>query len=203
MTSPNTDRDHSSRVRGIAAAVVRTASDYWWVWLVTGTVWLIISIIILQFDRSSAMTIGVIAAVVFMGGSIQSFAIARKVEGASWLWHVFGVLLAVGSVTSFVYPGKTFAIMSAIIGAIFVLTGIFWVMKAFAVRGSDDIWWLGAAAGVIVFAMGVWLGGQFITVRAVTLSVFTGVWAAVRGVLDLAKAFQMRRLHERGLLNGP
>ncbi len=134
--------------------MVRTASDYWWVWLVTGTVWLIISIIILQFDRSSAMTIGVIAAVVFMGGSIQSFAIARKVEGASWLWHVFGMLLVVGSVTSFLYPGKTFAIMSAIIGAIFVLTGIFWVMKAFAVRGSDDIWWLGAAAGVIVFCHG-------------------------------------------------
>ena len=34
------------------------AARFWWLWLLTGLIWIIVSLIILQFDTTSATTIG-------------------------------------------------------------------------------------------------------------------------------------------------
>ena len=184
-------------LKTLAASLLVTASAYWWIWAIAGLVWLIIAVVILQFDRSSATTIGVIAGIVFLGGAIQSFAVGRQVEGASWIWYVFGALMLFGSAASLLYPGKTFVIMSMIIGTVFVVTGFLWGAKAFAMRAEDAAWWIWAAAGMIVFILGVWLGGQFVTVKAVTLTAFTALWAAVKGARDIAKALQLKRYRDQ------
>ena len=186
-------KSESARVKAVAASMLETASAYWWVWLVAGLAWLAVAFVVLQFDRSSATTIGIIAGILFLGGAIQSYGIGTKVEGAAWIWYLFAVLMLVGSAASLLYPGKTFLVMSVILGAVFVVTGVFWAMKAFALRDEDGYWWVWVVVGAFVLGLGIWLSGQFVTVRAVTLTAFTALWAAVRGVKDIAKALQLRR----------
>jgi uncharacterized membrane protein HdeD (DUF308 family) len=39
-----------------------------------------------------------------------------------------------------------------------------------------------------------WVSGQFFLTRAATLLVFAGIWAMVKGITDIARAFQLRQL---------
>ena len=38
------------------------------------------------------------------------------------------------------------------------------------------------------------LSGQFFLTRAVTLLVFAGIWAMLKGITDIVRAFQIRQL---------
>ena len=56
---------------------VREATGYWWVWLVSGIAWLIISLVLLQFDDASVTTIGVLVGFMFLLASVQNFSSRR------------------------------------------------------------------------------------------------------------------------------
>ena len=57
-------------------------SKWWWIWLVAGTLWIIASLIILQFSTASLVTVGVIFGVLFLVAGIQEFLLAA--------WHRVG-----------------------------------------------------------------------------------------------------------------
>ena len=42
--------------------------------------------------------------------------------------------------------------------------------------------------------MAFWVSGQFLVVRAYTLSIFAGVWALTTGIIAIVRAFQIRNL---------
>ena len=176
------------------ARMAKTATGFWWVWLITGALWIIIALIVLQFDTTSAVTIGILTGVIFIVAGVQYFFVASQVEGWKWLWFLIGIILVIGGIVALVYPGRTFLIMANILGFLFALTGIFWVVEAFVRRKFDDLWWLGLVAGIIMVLLGFWLGGQLIGVQATTLVVFVGLWALFRGILDIVAAFQIKGL---------
>jgi uncharacterized membrane protein HdeD (DUF308 family) len=39
-----------------------------------------------------------------------------------------------------------------------------------------------------------WVSGEFFLDRAATLLVFAGVWALIKGITDIVRAFQIRTL---------
>ena len=41
-------------------AAARDVTGYWWLWLVAGIAWIVISLVILQFDQASITTVGVL-----------------------------------------------------------------------------------------------------------------------------------------------
>ena len=43
-----------------------SAGPVWWVFLITGTAWLVLSLIMFRFNMTSAKTIGIIAGIVFL-----------------------------------------------------------------------------------------------------------------------------------------
>jgi len=47
-----------ARIRGLVASLFGTAAEYWWVWMVSGVAWLIVAAVVLQFNQSSAKTVG-------------------------------------------------------------------------------------------------------------------------------------------------
>ena len=49
----------------------REVSGLWWVFLVTGILWFIISLVVLRFDETSIDTVGVIIGVVFAVGCVE------------------------------------------------------------------------------------------------------------------------------------
>lgn len=61
-------------------------------------------------------------------------------------------------------------------------------------RAVNPLWWLTLISGVLMVAVAFWISGQFFLTRAATLLVFTGIWALMKGITDIVRAFQIRRL---------
>lgn len=53
-----------------------------------------------------------------------------------------------------------------------------------------------------MIALAFWLGNQFFFTKAETLLVFAGVWALVRGIIDIIQSFQIKKLGNMAALGG-
>jgi uncharacterized membrane protein HdeD (DUF308 family) len=172
---------------------MRTETKKWsWLWLVAGALWILISVIILQFDQASAATVGVIAGAMFVGAGVEYFFLGSVTRAAGWLWYLFGGLLVAGGVIALFYPTRTFFAMANLFGSMFVIIGIMWIVEAFLARDYADLWWLNLVAGILMLGLGFWLSGQFLLTQAAALLVFAGIWAMMRGILDITLFFTMR-----------
>jgi uncharacterized membrane protein HdeD (DUF308 family) len=61
---------------------------------VFGFVWILIALVILQFDQASITTVGVLIGAMFLATGVQQFVIAGMVDGVvRWVLVFFGVLL--------------------------------------------------------------------------------------------------------------
>jgi uncharacterized membrane protein HdeD (DUF308 family) len=170
-------------------------SRLWWLWLMFGLVWILIALVILQFDRASVTTVGVLIGIMFLLSGFQQLALGSLMGG--WLRLVmffFGLLLLVAGVISLISPENTFAAIADILGFLFLIVGVFWIIQAFAERDVNQLWWFGLISGVAMIVLAFWTGGQFFIHRAYVLLVFAGIWAMFHGVNDLFRAFQIREL---------
>ena len=167
----------------------------WWLWLIAGIAWIVIALVVLQFDSASITTVGVLIGIMFIISGFQQFALGAFVGG--WLqvvmW-IFGFLFLVAGIIALISPENTFAAIADILGFLFLLVGIFWIIQAFGDREVNDLWWLGLIAGILMIILAFWTGGQFFIEKAYVLLVFAGIWALLEGVTDIVKAFQIRRL---------
>jgi uncharacterized membrane protein HdeD (DUF308 family) len=180
-----------------ARTTVRDISAYWWLWLVTGTIWVVVSLVVLQFDKASVTTVGIIVGLMFLFSAAQQFIAAGFTEGG-WRWVLigFGVLLAVAGVIALVRPKNTFAGLADILGFLFLLVGVTWVVQAFVEREASSLWWLGLVSGILMVILAFWTSGQFFIDKVYLLLVFAGVWALMHGVTDIVRAFEVRSLHK-------
>jgi Short repeat of unknown function (DUF308) len=176
--------------------VTRDATGYWWLWLVSGIAWLVISLVILQFDAASITTVGVLIGFMFAFAAIQSFARTSVGGATSWVSAIFGVLFLVSAVICFVSPEGTFASMADILGFLFLLVGLWWMVRAFMARPLNSLWWLGLIGGILMTVLAFWTSGQFFIEKAYVLLVFAGIWALMEGMADIARAFALRALHK-------
>jgi hypothetical protein len=185
-----------STVNPQAREALRGISRLWWLWLVIGVAWIVVGVVILQFDQASVTTVGVIVGIMFWGAAAQSFIVGSLAERMSWLYYIFGVLFAAAGVIAFISPENTFAAIADILGFLFLLVGVFWIIQAFATREANELWWFGLIAGILMVILAFWTGGQFFIDKAYVLLVFAGIWALMQGVTDIIRAFQIRKLNE-------
>ena len=175
---------------------VSEITGYWWVGLVAGIAWLIVSLVLLQFDDASVTTIGVLVGLMFLLASVQNFVLAAVAESLRWLWALFGVLFVIAAVVCFVNPEETFAGIADTLGFLFLLLGIWWMVRAFLERPLKPLWWLGLISGVLMTCMAFWTAGQFFFEKAYILLVFAGIWALMEGMSSIVRAFTVRQAHE-------
>ena len=173
---------------------IKGFSRFWWLWLLFGLVWIVASVVILQFDQASITTVGVIVGALFLGTALQNFMLAGMAEHGRWLFATFGVLFLGAGVLAFISPENTFAALADILGFLFLIVGIFWIIEAFAAREVNELWWVGLISGILMVSLGFYTGGQFFIEKAYVLLVFAGIWALLEGVLNIVRAFQIRQL---------
>jgi uncharacterized membrane protein HdeD (DUF308 family) len=177
--------------------------NLWWLWLITGVFWIVVALVILQFDQASITTVGVLIGIMFLVAGAQNFFLGSLARGAmQWILWIFAVLFVIAGVISLIRPKETFAGIADILGFLFLLVGIFWIFQAFAEREANELWWFGLIAGVAMIIVAFWTGGQFFIEKQYVLLVFAGIWALFEGVGDLIKAFQIRRLRDLPDLRG-
>jgi uncharacterized membrane protein HdeD (DUF308 family) len=191
--APHLERPQATGALGDKA---REITGYWWLWLVSGIAWLIVSLVILQFDSASVATVGIIVGFMFLFAGIQNFALSAVADSARWLWALFGVLFVVSAVICFVNPKDTFAGIADILGFLFLMLGLWWMMRSFLERPVNPLWWLGLISGILMTGLAFWTSGQFFIQKAYVLLVFAGIWALMEGVGNIVRAFQIRELHK-------
>jgi uncharacterized membrane protein HdeD (DUF308 family) len=169
-------------------------ADWWWIWLIGGALWILISIVILQFDRRSILTVGYAIGILLLVAGVEEFLMAYIADGLKWLWYIFGAILIISGLWALFNPTKTFAAVAESLGFIFALVGIFWIIEALMTKDANQLWVLGLISGIILVALGFWAGGQLFITQSYALLVFGGIWALLHGITDIIKAFQIRRL---------
>jgi hypothetical protein len=180
------------------ASEPRETTGYWWLWVVAGISWIIVSVVILQFDETSVRTVGVIIGLMFLLAGFQNLALAGAPVPLRWVWVCFGVLFVVAGLVCLANPEDTFAALADILGFLFLLVGVWWMVRAFLEWAFNPLWWLGLIAGILMSVLAFWTAGQFFIEKAYILLVFAGIWALMEGIGDIARAFAVRGLHRAG-----
>jgi uncharacterized membrane protein HdeD (DUF308 family) len=175
---------------------VRQISGLWWLSLVSGIAWLVVSLVILQFDAASVTTVAIIVGFMFLFVGIESVALATLPYGPRWVSALFAVLFLVAAVACFVDPQQTVAGFADMLGFLFLIVGVWWMVRSFLERALNPSWWLGLVSGILMTGLAFWTAGQFLFERVYVLLVFAGIWALMQGIGSIARAFAIRRLHQ-------
>jgi len=177
--------------RTIPAALGR----FWWVELLLGVAWLVVAVFVLKFNHASVVTVGIITGILFLAFAAEEFVLAVVDHSAArWLWAFFGVLLTVGGIVALIHPQETFAGFAEILGFVFLLIGVIWTVQSFAERVYNQLWWMALISGILMIVLAFWVSAEFLVERAYTLLIFAGIWALLKGVTDIVRAFQLRDL---------
>lgn len=174
----------------------RSATDYWWVLLITGIAWIAVALIILQFDEASVTTIGILVGAMFLALGIETISLSTLDVPARWAWALFGVLFLVSSIVCFANPSDTFAGLADTLGFLFLIVGVWWMVRAFVERDVNPLWWLGLISGILMTALAFWTSGQFFIEKAYVLLVFAGIWALMQGMISMVRAFGIRAVRD-------
>jgi uncharacterized membrane protein HdeD (DUF308 family) len=177
----------------IASMLERVAS-YWWVELLLGLFWVVIAVVVLKFDQASVTTVGILTGLMFLVFAAQEFLLAAVDRHTRWLWAIFGVLLASSGIVALIHPVGTFTGFADILGFVFLLIGVMWMVQAFAERPINSLWWLTLISGIMMIVLAFWVSGQFFVVRAYTLLIFAGIWAMTTGIIDVVRALEIREI---------
>jgi uncharacterized membrane protein HdeD (DUF308 family) len=170
---------------------VRKATGYWWVLLTAGIAWVAVALVILQFDQASVTTVGILLAL-----GIENIALSTLDVPARWVWALFGGFFLVSAIVCFANPEDTFAGIADILGFLFLIVGVWWMVRAFLERAINPLWWLGLISGILMTTLAFWTSGQFFIHKAYVLLVFAGIWALMQGITNIVRAFQIRALRQ-------
>ena len=180
---------------GIAHPREPAVGKWWWAFLVTGILWIILGLFVLQAHYQSAVAIGFLVGIWLLFGAVAEFVVAGVTVGWAWLHITLGVLFVLGGIASLTSPFQTFTVLASLIGIFLVLKGTFDLVMALAVRHEIDLWWLTLVAGVLEIALGIWAMG-YPGRSAALLILWVGVGAIIRGIAEIVTAFHVHRVDE-------
>ena len=170
----------------------------WWVFLITGTLWFVLSLVMFRFDITSAKSIGVLAGIVFLVAGVIEFGMVAVVRGGFWkvVNALLGVALVVGGIMSFIHPSNAFVAVASVTGFMFLVVGMFDLIVAFSDR--TGLWWVRLITGLACIGLAFWASGDFDR-KAVLLVTWVGLFALFRGISSYVVAFTMHHLEKEGL----
>jgi uncharacterized membrane protein HdeD (DUF308 family) len=107
----------------------------WWVLLLTGITWLIVSVIVLRFTTTSAATAGVLLGVIFLGAMLNEFLLALVRWHWRWVHILTGIAFLAGAIWAFANPLGTFWALATVIGPL-ILQRAFVLITSIESRSS-------------------------------------------------------------------
>jgi len=177
-------------------ALAERTTRYWWVLLITGIAWILVSVIVFRFDYTTVTAISILFGVVAIAVGVTELLAAMLAHG--W-WRVLaifaGVFFIVVGIVAFFKPGNTFVGLAAVISFYFVIAGSWNLVTGIWTRSVNSAWWVQALSGLVELALGFWAAGDF--GRSATLLVaWVGAMALIRGINEIVLAFRMHQVHE-------
>jgi uncharacterized membrane protein HdeD (DUF308 family) len=166
---------------------------FWWLLLITGAAWIVLSIVILRFDYTTVAAVAVLFGVYCLVGAVNEVMIAAASSSTGWrIAHgLLAALLVVVGVVSFANLDATFVTLAAIVSFYFIFRGCFDIVMAFAGSGVPG-WWVLLICGIIELGLGFWAAGSW-NVSVVVLVAWVAAGALVHGIGEIALAFQLHQ----------
>ena len=180
---------------------IHQETGLWWLFLVTGILWVLISLVVLQFDAESVATVGVLVGIVFMFAGLNEFAIVGTKPGWKWLHAVLGVLFLGTGIWAFVHPFEAFATLASVLGFILILKGVLDIMTSVMTKSYNDLWGLQLAVGIIEILLAFWISAspaylENFEKRAILIIIFVGIMCLARGITEIVLSFGLKKLHK-------
>lgn len=178
------------------AADIRQMAKSWWLFLCTGLLWFVISLVVLRMNERSITTVGVILGVVFIIGAFNEF-LMMGADSTGWkIFHgLLGVLFVLAGIWAFVQPKEAFWALASVLGFLLLMMGLFEIVAAVAMKDVNPLWWLGLIAGILFLALAFWTSQQLVPVKGQLLLFYVGLMAMFKGIGQIAFAFG---LHHAG-----
>ena len=166
----------------------------WWLLLITGIGWILVSVILLRFDYTSVSAISILFGVVALFAGAAEIGATFMANG--W-WKLLNIILAivfiVAGVVAFIHPGDTFLALAAVFSFFLIFAGTFDIIISISSRHEIEVWWLQLIGGIIELVLGFWAAGYY--GRSATLLVaWVAAFAIIRGVRDIVFAFRVREI---------
>jgi hypothetical protein len=87
--------------------IVREGARYWWLFLVSGVLWLLIAWMVLRLNSTSIATVGVLLGAVFLIAGINEVGMAALAPGGWKVWHyIMAGIFLLGGLWGFIRPGQ-------------------------------------------------------------------------------------------------
>jgi uncharacterized membrane protein HdeD (DUF308 family) len=185
--------DEGTAIRSRTRAGLARLAGPWWIFLLTGIAWLILSWIALRFAPASIPTVGILLGFLFLAAMFNEFFIASVLPGWRWLHVVMGVIFAFGAGWSFAQPYNAFWTLASILGLLLIFRGTLDIITSVSTREVNGAWWLGLAAGILEILLGFWASQQYRPVQGALLLIWIGFFALFRGISEIVIAFELRR----------
>lgn len=177
---------------GEARELVASANRWWWIFLVTGSAWVLFSVILLRFDYTSVAAVSILLGCAMAAAACVELIATSTSHGWGRAGHA---LLAVATgaiaVVAFIHPGNTFRALAAVLSFYLVIKGAVTIALALAGGRRVDLWWLTLLTGIVELVLGLWAAGYWGRSTALLLA-WIGVVAMLRGVGDIVFAFRLR-----------
>jgi len=166
---------------------------FWWLLLITGAAWIVLSIVILRFDYTTVAAVAVLFGVYCLVAAVNEIAIGAMSSSAGWrIAHgLLAALLVVVGVVSLMNLGATFASLAAIVSFYFVFRGCFDVVMALAGSAVPG-WWVLLICGLIELGLGFWAAGSW-NFSVLILVAWVAAGALLHGIGEIALAFQIHQ----------
>jgi uncharacterized membrane protein HdeD (DUF308 family) len=177
--------------------IAREGARYWWVFLVSGVVWLLIAWMVLRLNEGSIATVGVLIGVVFLLAGINEVAVASVAPGGWKIWHyVMAAIFFLGALWGFFRPVNTFFALASVLGLILIFYGTFEIIRALTSRAANPYWWVNLITGILLILLAFWVSGSdrvyALAQRATLILFWVGFLALFRGFSQIFLAFAIR-----------
>ena len=159
-----------------------------WLLAIAGVLWILVALVVLSADATSAATIGIMVGIVLIFAGVGELVTVTVVDGWKWLHVVLGVLFIAGGIASFLDPFQTFGILAVLIGWYLLIKGFFGIFFTIALHRELPLWGLVLAISIGEMLLGAWALG-YPGRSAALLVLWVGLGAMLRGVGELIAAF--------------
>jgi len=181
-----------THVRPSAERALWRMAGPWWLFLVTGIAWLIISVAVLRFTTTSIVTVGVLLGVLFLLAAVNEFMISAVRHTWRWAHILLGILFVVGAVWAFARPVNAFWSIASVLGLLLIFKGTLDIIGAVMTKDVNSSWWLGLVVGILELVLGFWASQQLFPARGALLLLWVGFFALFRGISEIVIAFEVR-----------
>jgi uncharacterized membrane protein HdeD (DUF308 family) len=175
-----------------AREAVKQVTGTWWLFLLTGLAWFLISLVVLRMNIAAVATVGLLLGAVFLASAFEELLVATVRPGWAWARYLLAGFLVAGAIWSFVHPYDAFWSLAAALGLLLVLKGTLDIVESVASQAVSNLWWLGLVSGILEVGLGFWASQQFYPARGALLLLWVGFYGLFRGFSEIALAFQLR-----------